>query len=155
MLYVVIGPPAAGKSTWVLDRANPGDIVVDSDRLIAALTVSNENAIDRSSAVRAVVKAARLAAIKAATDYAGEVDVWAVHPRPSPVSLARYARLQAELVVIDPGRAVVEARCKARRPWQTGIAISAWYDAAALYRQYRNVSADEVGPGLGSSSRAW
>jgi predicted kinase len=33
MLTVVIGPPAGGKSTWVLERAKPGDIVVDFDRL--------------------------------------------------------------------------------------------------------------------------
>jgi hypothetical protein len=81
--------------------------------------------------------------------------VYVVHPRPSPVSLARYRRLDPEVVVVDPGRTVIEARCKADRPWQTGIAVSAWYDSAAIYRQYRNVSADEVGPGLGSSSRAW
>jgi predicted kinase len=152
VLYVVIGPPAAGKSTWVLDRANPGDIVVDSDRLIAALTVTSENTTDRSSVARGVVKAARLAAIKAATDYAGEVDVWVVHPRPSTASLARYGRLQAEVVVVDPGRSVIEARCKADRPWQAGIAVSAWYDGAEAYRQYRNVAV-EAGPGPGS--RAW
>jgi hypothetical protein len=72
--------------------------------------------------------------------------VYVVHPRPSPVSLARYRRLDAELVVIDPGRAVIEARCKADRPWQAGIAVTAWYDGAEPYRQYRNVAV-EASPG--------
>jgi hypothetical protein len=38
MLTVVVGPPAGGKSTWVLERAGPGDIVIDFDRLAVALT---------------------------------------------------------------------------------------------------------------------
>lgn len=37
-LTVVIGPPAAGKTTYVLAHARPGDIVVDLDRLANALT---------------------------------------------------------------------------------------------------------------------
>jgi hypothetical protein len=92
------------------------------------------------ASVRCRAPQARLAAIKAAADYASELDVYVVHPRPSPASLTRYRRLGAEIVVVDPGRAVVEARCKAQRPWQMGIAVSAWYETAtALYQQYRNV----------------
>jgi predicted kinase len=27
-LTVVVGPPASGKSTWVLEQAKPGDVVI-------------------------------------------------------------------------------------------------------------------------------
>ena len=40
---VVYGPPAAGKSTLVADRWNPGDIVVDWDALLNAVTGQGEH----------------------------------------------------------------------------------------------------------------
>jgi hypothetical protein len=33
--------------------------------------------------------------------------------------------------VMDPDRGTVEARCKRERPWQMGIAVSAWYESEA------------------------
>lgn len=66
MLTVVIGPPAAGKSTWVLERAKPGDIVIDFDRLAVALSATGGDPHDHPPAVAAVTRAARTAAIEAA-----------------------------------------------------------------------------------------
>ena len=37
MLYVVTGPPTAGKSSWIEARAKPTDIVIDLDRIALAL----------------------------------------------------------------------------------------------------------------------
>lgn len=37
MVYLIGGPPAAGKSTWVFQRMQPGDMVLDLDRLLVAL----------------------------------------------------------------------------------------------------------------------
>lgn len=37
MLYVVPGPPTAGKSSWIDARAKPTDIVIDLDRITRAL----------------------------------------------------------------------------------------------------------------------
>lgn len=66
MLTVVIGPPAGGKSTWVRERAKPGDIVIDFDLLACALTGPGGDPHDHTPAVAAVTKAARRAAIDAA-----------------------------------------------------------------------------------------
>ena len=40
---VVYGPPAAGKSTYVNERRKPGDIVVDWDALLNAITGQGEH----------------------------------------------------------------------------------------------------------------
>jgi dephospho-CoA kinase len=37
-LYVITGPPAAGKTTYVATHARPGAVVLDCDRLAVALT---------------------------------------------------------------------------------------------------------------------
>ncbi|MEU0174083.1 hypothetical protein ABZ178_12105 [Streptomyces massasporeus] len=38
MLYVITGPPAAGKSSWIDAHAKPEDVVIDLDRITVALT---------------------------------------------------------------------------------------------------------------------
>lgn len=38
MNYIVCGPPASGKTTWVEGRKRWGDVVVDVDALFAAVT---------------------------------------------------------------------------------------------------------------------
>lgn len=35
--YVVCGPPGSGKTTWVKQRAKPGDLVFDADYLVSAM----------------------------------------------------------------------------------------------------------------------
>ena len=37
-VYVITGPPAGGKTTWVRERAKPGDITIDYDTLAQALS---------------------------------------------------------------------------------------------------------------------
>ncbi|MFJ3506037.1 hypothetical protein [Streptomyces luteogriseus] len=38
MLYVITGPSAAGKSSWIDAHAKPEDVVIDLDRITVALT---------------------------------------------------------------------------------------------------------------------
>lgn len=37
-VYIITGPPAAGKTTWVRDHAKPGDITIDFDTIAATLS---------------------------------------------------------------------------------------------------------------------
>lgn len=138
MLYVVLGPPTAGKSTWVLNHATTRDIVIDYDRLAVALTGNGAHGHAHPPELTAVVKKARQAAIDTAVGYANQVDVYVIHSKPGANAMRWYQQLGAEIVVIDPGRDVVMVRCKAERPWQLQVAVKEWYDQdlGAAYRRY-------------------
>lgn len=129
MLYVVIGPPAAGKSTWCREQAQPGDIVIDYDRLALALNPDqNPDSHDHPKTIKAVTKAARQAAIDKAMTLAHECDVYLIHSTPSEALLHRYRLAGAQVVTIDPGREIVMQRAKEERPWWMQQAIKKWYD---------------------------
>lgn len=127
-LTVVTGPPASGKSTWVLERAKPGDIVIDYDRLANALTGHGADTHDHHPAVIAVARAARRAAITAALDQRDKVNVYIIHTHLHPRALSHYQRLGAQVVTLDPGRDVVLERCRRYRPHVLLGVASRWYD---------------------------
>lgn len=126
-LTVVTGPPAGGKSTWVLERAMPGDVVIDFDRLAVALTGHGGDPHDHAPAVAAVTRAARTAAIEAALRQAGKTHVYLIHSSPGVQRMAQYRELGAEVVTIDPGRDEVRRRCKGERPQRMYAVIDEWY----------------------------
>ncbi|WP_306357443.1 MULTISPECIES: hypothetical protein [unclassified Nocardia] len=140
MIYVVIGPPAAGKSTWCRQRAHDDDVIIDFDRLACALSPRTEDGHDHPPTVTAVTKAARQAAIDRAFALTG-CDVYLIHSTPSPALLARYRARGAEVVVIDPGREVVMERVKRERPWRMQQVVKQWYE------QGPPAAADRVGSG--------
>ena len=128
MLYVVLGPPAAGKSTWVLARATPRDIVVDFDRLALALTGPHADPHEHPSPLWGVTRKARRAAIDAAVAHRDRLDVYVIHSMPSQAKVDDYARLGASFVTLDPGRDVVLERCRAQRPGRMVAVARRWYD---------------------------
>ncbi|MDI3341619.1 MAG: hypothetical protein QJR03_13935 [Sphaerobacter sp.] len=143
-LTVVTGPPTAGKTSWVLARAKPGDIVIDYDRLAVALTGPGADSHDHSQAVKAVALAARRVAINEALRHADTVDVYVIHTMPSEQSQARYREHGAHIIVLDPGRDVVLRRCEELRQPAMRAAVERWY------AQRRNLP-----PSTPQSSRAW
>jgi hypothetical protein len=132
VLYVVTGPPAAGKSTWCSEHARPEDAIIDFDLIANALTPPREggNTHDHSDAVKAVAKAARQAAIDKALTL-NDCDVYLIHSTPSDALLDRYRRIGAQVVTIDPGRDVVMSRCKTERPRRILAVAAQWYDSQA------------------------
>ncbi len=132
MLYVVIGPPAGGKSTWCRQHAKAADIIIDYDRLALALSADQDpDGHDHPKTVKAVTKAARQAAIDKAITLAHECDVYLIHCTPSAQLLHRYKMAGAEVITIDPGIDVVLERAKAERPWWIQGAIKHWYEQQA------------------------
>jgi len=127
MLYVVIGPPAGGKSTWALQHAKPADIVIDFDRLAIALSGTGGDPHDHPSSVAAVTRAARTAAVDTALRHAATTDVYLIHSSPGAQRMAHYRSLGAQVVTIDPGRDVVRERCKSERPQRMFTVIDEWY----------------------------
>jgi dephospho-CoA kinase len=126
-LYVVVGPPASGKSTWVKQHASPGDITIDFDALANVLTPPDGRPHKHPPHVQAVTKAARQAAIDTALRHTDTADVYVIHSAPGTKTMDLYRAHGAQVITIDPGQATVMARCKAERPWQMMQAAKEWY----------------------------
>lgn len=125
MIHVVTGPPCAGKSTFITDNAEPGDTIVDFDRLAVAFGSTGHH--DTPLPMRRVVQKARHAAITQI--LMGVVtDAWIIDTDPTRVMLAQYRRAGAEIHTIDPGLdACLERAVTDERPDWTAGQIRRWY----------------------------
>lgn len=124
MLTVVTGPPCSGKSTYVQERARPGDIVIDFDLLAEALgSVSTH---DHPEHIRHVAVATRKAAIQAALrEHRCGHHVWIVQCDPLAWPDATVVHLTA-----DPAELHRRADA-AGRPARTHAAIDHYVNAVA------------------------
>lgn len=125
-LFVIVGPPAGGKTTWVAQRARPGDVVVDLDAIASALTPGGDGHTHPPHVVRCAQRA-RSVVVDEALKHAGRVDVYVIHTMPSDKAMARYAEHGAHVVTCDPGRDVVEARVRETRPSGALAVVARWY----------------------------
>jgi DNA mismatch repair ATPase MutS len=128
VLYVITGPPAAGKSTWIEAHAKQGDVVIDLDRIALALTARAAPSWNHGEVLTKVAHRARYAAIDEACQHLDDTDVYLIHSMPNPKAMAKYKRLAARIVVVDPGRSIVTERVAAmRQPALMGV-VTRWYD---------------------------
>lgn len=154
-LYVVTGPPAGGKSTWVQEQAQPGDIVIDFDLLAVALTGPGASSHGHRDPLAKVTFQARRAAIREALKYASSHEVFIIHSMPKPADAALYAEHGAEIVVVDPGREVVLERCARMRPSDAVAVVNRWYRDLESANSVDTVSTDAPGNGVTGASRRW
>ncbi|WP_318203018.1 hypothetical protein [Streptomyces sp. SCL15-4] len=140
MLYVVTGPPAAGKSSWIEARARATDIVIDLDRITLALTGPGAAQWSQHPVAMKVAHRARYAAIDEAFKHLDEVDVYLIHTMPSAKWLARYRRHGAEVVAVDPGKDIVMQRIRDMRAPGLQAVATRWYAQQAKQRGERTVT---------------
>ncbi|MFB7711597.1 MULTISPECIES: AAA family ATPase [unclassified Streptomyces] len=129
MLYVVTGPPAAGKSSWIEAHAKATDIVIDLDRITQALAGPGAPSWNQDPLQLRVAHRARYAAIDEAITLRDKVDVYLIHTMPSAKARAKYKRLDARIVTVDPGKQVVMQRIEAMRDPEMRRVASRWYNA--------------------------
>lgn len=129
MLYVITGPPAAGKSTWIEAHAKARDIVIDLDRITSALTGPGAPHWNQDPLHLRVAHRARYAAMNEAFQLLDQLDVYLIHTMPSPKHLAKYKRLQARMVVVDPGEAIVMQRIDTMRDAAMRRVAARWYNS--------------------------
>lgn len=125
-LNVIIGPPAAGKSTFVREHAQSGDVILDYDLLANVLAGELAENHSHTKQIKAVAKAARLAALDAAMKQ--DVTVWLIHSNPAASTIVRYESMGATIHTVDPGKDVVMKRVKQLRPRELLPVAAAWYD---------------------------
>ncbi|MFI8294449.1 hypothetical protein ACIGCZ_00730 [Streptomyces nigra] len=147
MLYVITGPPAAGKSSWIEARAKPTDIVIDLDRITRALTGPDAPQWNHSDIASKVALRARYAAIDEALKHLDATDVYLIHTMPSAKWLARYRRHGAEIIAVDPGKDIVMQRIADMRSPALQAVATRWYAQRARQRDARRVTRQ--------ASRAW
>lgn len=145
MLYVITGPPAAGKSSWIQAHATARDIVIDLDRITLALTGPGAPQWNHDPLHQRVAQRARYAAIDEACKHLADLDVYLIHTMPNAQAMARYRQLDARIVTVDPGEAVVRERVAAMRSSAMNRVVSRWY------RQRKTTSP----PAVSQSSRDW
>ncbi|MFI8962059.1 hypothetical protein ACIGO8_08080 [Streptomyces sp. NPDC053493] len=145
MLYVVTGPPASGKSSWIQARATARDIVIDLDLITRALSGPGAPQWNQDPNLLRVAHKARYAAMYEAFELRDKVDVYLIHTMPSGKAMAKYKRLDARIVAVDPGRDIVMQRIEAMRDLEMKRVATRWY------RQHRASRSDA----MPQSSRAW
>jgi hypothetical protein len=127
VLYVVTGPPASGKTSWIDAHATARDIVIDLDRITRALTGPGAPQWNQDPTLLRVAHKARYAAMYEAFEHRDKVDVYLIHTMPSPKWLARYKHMDAKVIAVDPGRSIVMQRIEAMRDPEMKRVATRWY----------------------------
>ena len=111
---LVAGPPGSGKSTYVHDHAQRGDLIVDYDLIFRA--ISGLDTHDRPPELRGHVLDARDAILSRLEIRPGEVErAWIIHAAPKAEQRASFrARYNARTIVILTPPDVCRARFEQR-----------------------------------------
>ncbi|NNO09620.1 HK97 family phage prohead protease [Corynebacterium sp. zg910] len=127
-VHVVVGPPCAGKSTFVEQSAGPGVPRFDFDRM-ATVVGGVESNHDREPAVNEVTAVLRRAVMGWLLDPETVVDeFWLIDTNPSKATVERLEGIGAVFHLCDPGLDECLARAERDgRPEGTADRIRAWY----------------------------
>lgn len=147
MIHIVLGPPCAGKSTYIREHAKAGDLRVDFD--LIAQTLGAGSSHEAEGIVKEAAFAARDAIIKVALKNP-EAESWIIHTSPNADQMNAYKNAGAEIIELDPGIEVCLERALAdERPQRNIDAIHAWYsarkDGGLMLTKSFNVKSNENG----------
>ena len=127
MLWVITGPPCVGKSTWVRDRAQPGDMVIDLDRIALAITAETTPHHEYPPQIRKAAVMLRKQAVAQALVHARSGSSYIIHAKPNTKARAIYKKNQAQFVELTAPLQVLLDRAATERPaWVSGM-IRSWY----------------------------
>ena len=126
MIYVILGPPCSGKSTYVREHKKEGDIVVDFDRLAEAL--GNDEKHAAPSPIKDVAFIARGAVIDEICKK--NYEAWIIHTKPTEYQRKLYDEAGAEYIEMDTDMQTCLERCEEdNRPEGTADIIRQYFEA--------------------------
>lgn len=140
---LVTGPPCAGKTTYVRQRAGESDIVVDLDLIAAEL--GSPKSWNHAPELRTRADTIARRRMRQARDMA-DGTAWVVRSVPNPGERARLAQWLAadRVLVLLPDTGTLTARMRARpQPGRTLRAVNQWT------RAYSAADGDELISGGG------
>lgn len=124
-IKVVIGPPCAGKSTYVAETKALGDVVVDADAIAMAIGAGSPHSWQEP--IRSLALKMRHTLIDRILSGV-QANAWIIHTSPSRPLIERYQASGADLMMLDPGIDVCMERAKKdNRPEGTDEVIRSWY----------------------------
>tara|TARA_R110000803_G_scaffold5615_1_gene18500 strand:+ start:126 stop:524 length:399 start_codon:yes stop_codon:yes gene_type:complete len=126
-LYVITGPPCAGKSTYAKENATPQDLVVDLDRIALAVAAEGTEHHSYPLAIRNTARLMRKAAIPAAILHSKTHDSYVIDSKPTTKARSIYRKHGAMFVELTAPHAVLVQRIKAERPAWVLQTLAQWY----------------------------
>ncbi len=125
-INIIVGPPCAGKSTYIEANSNDGEVLVDFDKIAFALGARESHGADGS--IRTIALQCRYTAINTIKSGIGS-NAWIIHTNPSKTFIDDYISAGAKFTIIDPGERTCKERADADgRPDGTIEAIEKWYE---------------------------
>jgi integrin beta 3 len=150
MINIVVGPPCAGKSTYVFENSADDDIIVDYDRIAQAFGAVVPHG--STGSIRKVALAARKTAIDLILSGDLFADSWVIHTNPPSELIDAYAEAGAKFYVLNPGEEVCLNRAKDEgRPDSYLEAIRDWYEnppaiPGAILVESKSMKSREIDP---------
>lgn len=125
MIHVIIGAPCAGKSTYVREHANDGDLRIDYDAIAMTLGAASHGS---DGIIREAALSARKAAIAIALDNP-DAETWVIHTSPTDWQRERYEEAGAEFITLDTDMETCLRRVEEDgRPEGTADVIREWFN---------------------------
>ena len=124
MIHVILGAPCSGKSTYVSEHKQDGDIVIDFDKIAQALGSNDPHRAPQD--IKSVAFIIREAAIE--TICKMDCEAWIIHTKPTEKQREMYEAAGAEYIEMTTDMETCLERCESdNRPEGTADVIREYF----------------------------